>query len=394
MSVFRTDIAQNIYYQKYAINRNQTWEEKATDVVEDVCGSMWGRRRIILATEERERLAKYIGEMKFIPGGRYLYYAKRKAHFWNNCLLLKAENDSREEWAALAERATASLMSGAGIGVDYSVLRSKGLLLSRTGGISSGPLSLMYMLNEIGRNVMQGGSRRSAMYASLSWRHKDIYDFLDAKDYSSMSVAGTGMTVAELKSHDFNYHAPLDMTNISVNYDDDFLAQKELPEVFLHNVKNALMHGEPGFSFNFGSKSKETLRNACTEVTSEDDSDICNLGSVNLARVESIEELRDVVYLASKFLICGSMRADVPYHKVSQVREKNRRIGLGIMGVHEWLLRRGYSYEMNDELRDWLQVYKDYSEIGANEHCDRLYLNRPKGYRAIAPTGTTGLIAK
>lgn len=393
MSVFRTDIAQNIYYQKYAINRNQTWEEKASDVVEDVCGSMWGRRRVILGAEERDRLSRYIAEMKFIPGGRYLYYAKRKAHFWNNCLLLKAECDSREEWAALAERATASLMSGAGIGVDYSVLRPKGLLLSRTGGISSGPLSLMYMLNEIGRNVMQGGSRRSAMYASLNWKHKDIYEFLDAKDYSKMPVAGTGLTVADLKAQDFNYHAPLDMTNISINYDDEFLAQKDLPEVFLHNVRNALIHGEPGFSFNFGSKSKETLRNACTEVTSEDDSDICNLGSVNFARVESLEELKDVVSLAAKFLICGTMRADVPYEKVSKVREKNRRIGLGIMGVHEWLLRRGYRYEMNEELRDWLQVYKDYSESGANEHCDRLFLNRPKGYRAIAPTGTTGLIA-
>lgn len=393
MGIFKTDIAQNIYYQKYAISRNQTWEEKASDVVEDVCGSMWGRRRIIMSNSEREQLTRYIAEMKFIPGGRYLYYAKRRSHFWNNCLLLKAEDDTREEWAALAERSTASLMSGAGIGVDYSILRPKGLLLSRTGGISSGPLSLMYMINEIGRNVMQGGSRRSAIYASLNWRHRDVYDFLDSKDYSSMKICGTDFTVADLKLKDFNYRAPLDMTNISVNYDDDFLNYDGVPDVFLHNVRNALKHGEPGFSFNFGSKSKETLRNACTEVTSEDDSDICNLGSINLARIESIDELKDVVYLSAKFLICGSMRADVPYKKVGIVREKNRRIGLGIMGVHEWLLRRGYRYEINPELKDWLQVYKGWSEIGANEHCDRLYLNRPKGYRAIAPTGTIGLIA-
>lgn len=391
--MFKTDIAQNIYYQKYAISRNQTWEEKAFDVVEDVCGSMWGRRRIILSQTEREQLTRFIAEMKFIPGGRYLYYAKRRSHFWNNCLLLKAEEDTREEWAALAERSTASLMSGAGIGVDYSVLRPKGLLLSRTGGISSGPLSLMYMLNEIGRNVMQGGSRRSAIYASLNWKHKDIYDFLGSKDYANMYICGTDLTIADLKLKDFNYKAPLDMTNISVNYDDDFLALDKLPDVFLHNVRNALIHGEPGFSFNFGSKSKETLRNACTEVTSEDDSDVCNLGSVNLARIESLEELKDVVYLSAKFLICGSMRADVPYKKVAQIREKNRRIGLGIMGVHEWLLRRGYKYEMNEELKSWLSVYQEWSEIGANEHCDRLYLNRPKGYRAIAPTGTIGLIA-
>ena len=86
-----------------------------------------------MSNSEREQLTRYIAEMKFIPGGRYLYYAKRRSHFWNNCLLLKAEDDTREEWAALAERSTASLMSGAGIGVDYSILRPKGLLLSRTG---------------------------------------------------------------------------------------------------------------------------------------------------------------------------------------------------------------------------------------------------------------------
>lgn len=263
MSIFKTDIAQNIYYQKYAISRNQTWEEKAFDVVEDVCGSMWGRRRVILSRDEREQLTKFIAEMKFLPGGRYLYYAKRRSHFWNNCLLLKAEDDTREEWAALAERSTAALMSGAGIGVDYSILRPKGLLLSRTGGISSGPLSLMYMLNEIGRNVMQGGARRSAIYASLNWQHKDIQDFLYSKDYGNMRICGTELTVSDLKLRDFNYKAPLDMTNISINYDDDFLSQESLPDTFIQNVRNALMHGEPGFSFNFGSKSKETLRNAC-----------------------------------------------------------------------------------------------------------------------------------
>ena len=153
------------------------------------------------------------------------------------------------------------------------------------------------------------------------------------------------------------------------------------------------MHGEPGFSFNFGGKGRETLRNACTEVTSEDDSDACNLGSINMGAIDSIEEFKDLVKVASKFLICGTLRADLPYKKVEEVREKNRRIGLGLMGIHEWLLKRNYKYEMNDELREWLEIYKEDSEFGANEHCDRLYLNRPKGYRAIAPTGTIGMLA-
>ena len=63
------------------------------------------------------------------------------------------------------------------------------------------------------------------------------------------------------------------------------------------------------------------------------------------------------------------------------------------MGLHEWMLTRGYRYEINDELKKWLRVYKDESERSANVHCDRFYLSRPKGYRAIAPTGTISILA-
>jgi ribonucleoside-diphosphate reductase alpha chain len=154
-----------------------------------------------------------------------------------------------------------------------------------------------------------------------------------------------------------------------------------------------MMTGEPGFSFNFGSKQNETLRNACTEVTSEDDSDVCNLGSINLGNIPSLDEFKDVVSLASKFLVCGTLRADLPYEKVYKVREKNRRLGLGLMGVHEWLLQRGEKYEVTKELHDWLEVYRDESERAANEHCDRFYISRPVAYRAIAPTGSIGILS-
>ena len=182
------------------------------------------------------------------------------------------------------------------------------------------------------------------------------------------------------------------MMNISLNYDDAWLNGNG-SEVFTENCRQALMTGEPGFSFNFGAKENETLRNACTEITSEDDSDVCNLGSVNLAAIDSIDEFKDVVRLASKFLVCGLIRAHLPYNKVEKVRQQNSRIGLGLMGVHEWLLQRGHKYGMCDEFKSWLKVYRDESERSANEHCDRLFLNRPKGYRAIAPTGTISILA-
>ena len=106
-----------------------------------------------------------------------------------------------------------------------------------------------------------------------------------------------------------------------------------------------------------------------------------------------MDEFRSVVDLASKFLVCGTLRADLPFDKVYRVREKNRRLGLGLMGIHEWLLKKGYRYEVVPELHEWLKVYRDESERSANEHCDRLFISHPVAYRAIAPTGTIGILA-
>jgi len=398
-SEFRDSFGERMFYHKYSFGNNDTWANLARRMVEDVCGG----KNPLLSLEDRKELEHIIRSFKFIPGGRYLYYAGRSAHFWNNCYLLKAEEDTREEWAEVAKRTTSCLMSGGGIGVDYSILRPSGLALSRTGGISSGPISLMKIVNEIGRNVMQGGTRRSAMYASLNWQHEDVPQFLIAKNWKHMPIGAQKFweedrpyTFWDAKQDDFNFPCPLDMTNISLNYDDTwlkFINQGLLPEIYLKNVRQALETGEPGFSFNFGKHSNETLRNACTEVTSEDDSDVCNLGSINLGNIETVDEFRFVTSLASKFLVCGTVRADLPYRKIRMVREKNRRLGLGLMGIHEWLIKRGYRYEVTDELHKWLEVYKNESERTARESCSERSISTPKAFRSIAPTGTIGILA-
>ena len=108
-----------------------------------------------------------------------------------------------------------------------------------------------------------------------------------------MPVGSTGKTLWDIKTEDYNFPAPLDMTNISVNYDTDWLLQYyatgDVGDVFIENVHQAMKSAEPGFSFNFFDKENETLRNACTEVTSADDSDVCNLGSINMGRIVDIK---------------------------------------------------------------------------------------------------------
>lgn len=388
--MFRSSWSEDVFQNKYAHEGCETWARLTDTLVEDVV-------RDSLCKNDKDELKKLIRELKFIPGGRYLYYAGRPVKFWNNCYLLKAEEDTREDWANLSWKSESCLMTGGGIGIDYSVYRDSKQILNRTGGHASGPIPKMNMINEIGRNVMQGASRRSALYASLNWKHSDVHDFLVAKNWHNMPIPGTNITIADTKAADFNFPAPLDMTNISINYNTDWYMQfsdtGDVGEVFLANCRQALSTAEPGLSFNFFDKEEETLRNACCEICSEDDSDVCNLGSINMGRIEDIQEMRTVVELSIKFLICGTLRADLPYPKIAEVRKKNRRLGLGLMGLHEWLIKRNYRYEVPYELHQWLRVYRGMSNTVADSFCSSLGISRCVAKRSIAPTGTIGILA-
>jgi ribonucleoside-diphosphate reductase alpha chain len=287
-----------------------------------------------------------------------------------------------------------ALMTGAGIGVDYSDIRAEGKPIRKTGGTSTGPIALMQMLNECGRGIMQGGSRRSAIWAGLNWKHPDIHKFITIKNWSS--------DVKKLKEKDFNFPAILDGTNISVLLDDEFFKAYNDDKHQLHThaqtvywatVKQMLSTAEPGFSIDLGDNKKETLRNACTEITSEDDSDICNLGSINMAKINSLEEMKKVTELATAFLLAGTVYSDVPYAKVDQVRTKNRRLGLGLMGLHEWLLLRNKKYGPDPELEVYMKEYQN-SDKYAEQYAEQWELTVPVKTRAIAPTGSIGIIAE
>lgn len=386
--------AKSVYEQKYAWkdadgNPTESWNETAGRVSTNVLGAIG----ITPGTETHNRVFELIRDRKFMPGGRYLYASGRDLHQVQNCLLLRAE-DSREGWAELLSNAAMALQTGAGIGVDYSDIRPSGTPIKRTGGVASGPLSLMRMVNEVGRGVMQGGARRSAIWAGLNWNHGDAETFIKVKNWSP--------ALRKLKEEDFNFPLEMEYTNVSILLDDLFFEAYEDEAHELHEkahrvyrlaTKQMLKTAEPGFSVDIGENAGETLRNACTEVTSADDSDICNLGSLNIGRIKDIEEMKEAVYYGTLFLLAGTVYSDLPYEKVNAVREKNRRLGLGVMGVHEWLVSRGYSYGPNEELESWMNEYTRSGEY-ATEIAEDLEISAPVKTRAIAPTGTIGIVAE
>lgn len=387
MSKFSSDIMTMKYSHELPEGGKETWPEIAKRVAWSVMKAVNAPKAIVREIE------KMIAEKKFMPGGRYLYASGRPFHQVQNCLLMRAE-DSREGWADLMSKGTMALMTGAGIGVVYSDVRAKGKPIRKTGGVATGPLALMQMLNEAGRGIIQGGSRRSAIWAGLHWNHPDVIEFIQMKNWSP--------EVRALKEKDYNFPATMDGTNVSVILDDDFFKayhdEKNKNNTLAHTVywatvRQMLKTAEPGFSIDVGVNKGENLRNACTEVSSYDDSDICNLGSINMARIESIGEMERVTELAVMFLLAGTVYSDVPYAKVDQVRTKNRRLGLGVMGLHEWLLKKGKRYEPDAELEKYLQVYAT-SGVYAAKYAAEWELSVPIKTRAIAPTGTIGIVAE
>jgi ribonucleoside-diphosphate reductase alpha chain len=362
----------------------ESWEDIAVRNVTHVLSV------VNVSKNTRDELINVISERKFIPGGRFLAQAGRPYHQTNNCYTLKAE-DTRAGWGELLSKSTQALMSGGGIGIDYSDIRPNGAILKSSGGHSSGPIPLMKTVNEVGRGVMSGGKRRSAIWAGLRWSHPDIFEFIVAKNWIP--------EVRKLKEKDYDFPASLDMTNISVILDKEFFnafdnsnhpLHKHAQDVYWQTITRMLKTGEPGFSIDYLNPN-ESLRNACTEIVSDRDSDVCCLGSINLPNIKDLTELKKVTELGSLFLLAGTEYSDVPYAKVKQVREEYRRIGMGLMGIHEWLLIHGYNYDSNPEFASWLQTWKDTSDRESKAWAYQFGFANPIAKRAIAPNGSTSI---
>lgn len=132
---FDQSFAHGIYKDRYA-HEGEEWPDTARRVTANVLGALG----LTDSSDEFKRIYRLIANREFVPGGRYLYASGRPFHQTQNCLLLKAE-DSREGWAELSYKSEMALMTGAGIGVDYSALREAGAPIRKTGGIASGPVA-------------------------------------------------------------------------------------------------------------------------------------------------------------------------------------------------------------------------------------------------------------
>jgi ribonucleoside-diphosphate reductase alpha chain len=200
------------------------------------------------------------------------------------------------------------------------------------------------------------------------------------------------------KALDMEVSAPGDMTNISVRLDMNFFAAYEdalHPHhnhavcVYNETVASMLRTGEPGFQIDWD---EQILRNACTEIISADDSDSCVLLALNFAKLK-FDELAEAAEVGTAFLLAVTEYNQSPTPECTLVQHKNRRLGLGVMGVGEWFYKYGALYG-DVSILPWFAKYKYYSDLAADVWSSRWGFPRPIAVRAIAPTGTISIVAE
>jgi ribonucleoside-diphosphate reductase alpha chain len=221
-----TGFALDIFRKRYALHPNETFEEANDRVARHLASAEKGDN---IASVHRSILDMTNAGL-FMFGGRIVYGSGRPRGQLLNCFVVPTE-DSREGWGQTASDVLVISGTGGGVGVNCSPVRNRGARIHGTGGVATGAVSLMRIINAVGEQIKAGGGRRTALMLCLDAQHGDIQEFLSAK-----------LDLSELNN-----------ANVSVVFSED-------PEAFFQKTKegklegdlwtkivgNALRSGEPG----------------------------------------------------------------------------------------------------------------------------------------------------
>jgi ribonucleoside-diphosphate reductase alpha chain len=273
------------------------------------------------------------------------------------CFVLPIE-DSLESIFTTVKNAALVHKEGGGTGFDFSLLRPKGSFVKKTQGIASGPVSFLRVIDSATEAVKQGGTRRGANMGILRVDHPDIEEFIrlkiDGKSVNNfnISVAVTDTFMDALKNGaSYDIYDP---------YHKKIVGQKNARQVFDLIVESAWAVGDPGLIFidrvnqHNPTKGLGPIRatNPCGEQPLHD-YESCNLGSINLAHFFSPQEKDQfgwdrfgrTIALAVRFLDDVIDVNKYPLPEIERMTKANRRVGLGVMGWADLLLRMKIRYD-------------------------------------------------
>lgn len=425
-------LAKEIFDDRYTIKKGETWEQAGKRVATHVAGAEDESIRETIINEFYD----VIRTNQFMPGGRIWYGAGRPRAQLLNCFVIPTA-DSREGWGKTISDVIVISGMGGGVGINLSPIRPRGSEIKGTGGIATGAVSLMQMINNVGDVIVGGGGRRMALMLDLELDHPDLLEFLDKKlDKKELNNANVSVVI-NTDPAEF-VKAVKEDGYIIQTFNNEYYARIPAKEVWKKIVDNAWNSGEPGVLNGYLANSESNISyykpmvstNPCGEIWLEEYG-CCDLGALVLPRFVDASGKFDwvsfnhAVRIAVRFLDNVLTVNEYPLPEIKENCENVRRIGLGIMGFHTALIQMGirYSSEEGKEFMDRLmstlkeEAYEASIDLAiekgpfnaySEEYLDSGFIKRAipvkireriaaHGIRncallTIAPTGTTGMV--
>jgi len=370
--------------------------------------------------KEEQKFYAMMSDLEFLPNSPTLMNAGTRMGQLSACFVLPIEDSIESIFTSLKQMAVIH-QSGGGTGFSFSSLRPAGDLVSSTKCAASGPVSFMKIFDTATDVIKQGGRRRGANMGILRIDHPDVMQFITAKK-DLQSFQNFNLSVA--LTDDF-----MD----AVEKDDDYnlVNPRNDAPIGKLNARNVLRlistmawnSGDPGAIFideiNRHNPTPDIGKIESTNPCGEQPLlpyESCNLGSINLGRfVEKRkidwDRLESAVRIGVRFLDDVIDASNFPLPKIEDVTKANRKIGLGVMGFADLLVKLGIAYDSDAAVKTAGKVMsfiskaaKDESEKLAKDRSSfpnfrrsvlaRKYsMMRNSSITTVAPTGTISIIA-